>query len=248
MVLDINPRTKRFFASVLTTYLGILVALYLAVISNSLSNQFAVVVGLVALVAAVIAEYRLTYGPLIQYRERQLSTFFDDFLGLVEQDIEYKANGDVEVRANIMRPTSDGFFDSPTYSIAYWHDDNDYSSAEFDLEFEIGQGCVGQSHENGQQMFAISPEHRDSWDESWNTTNVQEEIAGHLNTIIGTPVYRPSDEEQEEPVAVLIIDSEQDFERFVNLDPGETLADIEFKETPVAKRAVDHARNVGILL
>lgn len=248
MVRHVEPQTKRFFASVLTTYLSILFALYIAVVTADLSNQFALVLGVAALVVAVVAEYYLTYGPLMQYRERQLSTFFDDFLGLVEQDVERQADGDVEVRANIMRPTSDGLFDDPTYSIAYWHDDRDYTAAEFDLEFEIGQGCVGQTHEKGQQMFAISPDHADSWDESWNTTNVQDEVAGHLDTIIGTPIYRPSDTEQNDPVAVLIVDSEQDFEEFVALDADETLADITFKQTAVAERAIDHARNVGVLL
>lgn len=244
----VAPQTKRFIASTATTYLAILVAIFIAYITTTLDLIPTVVLAVIALIVAGVAEYFLTYGPLIKYHDKQLSTFFEDYLQLIEQDIEEVANGDVEVRANIMRPTSDGFLDDPTYSIAYWNDSSDYSGAEFELEFDIGQGCVGKTHEDQQQTFCISPSYMKSWDGSWETTNVQEEVAGHLNTIIGTPIYRPSDDKQTKPVAVLIIDSENEFGEFVNLDPDETLDNIEFKQTRVAERAVDHARNAGILL
>lgn len=126
-----------------------------------------------------------------------------------------------------MRPTSDGFFSTPTYSIAFFHEESDYDPDEFDLEFKIGEGCVGNVHSNRTQQIAISNEYVENWDDSWNTTRVQDEVAGHLETIIGTPIYRPgtverlaepTGDERPEPIAVLIIDSEQKFEKFIDMD------------------------------
>lgn len=249
MLDGIKNRTERFTASVLTTYLGILVALVLAVHTSTITLLSAASLGVVLLFVTGIAEYVLTYSPLLRYRDRRLSTFFEDYLGLIENDIETMAPGDVDARANVMRPSSDGFRDDPTLSIAYYNDRSDYDPGEFELEFEIGQGCVGQAYETGDQTFAISPNHVRSWDDSWETTERQDRVTEHLNTIIGTPVYRPEDEEREDdPVAVLISDSEQHIDRFIHLGPNQEVADVDFEDTEIGERAVDHARNMGILL
>lgn len=248
MDLPVGQQTRRFLASIIATYISVLIAIYFAVSSGTVSGRSGLLLALIGLLAAGGAERILTYGPLIQYRENQLSTFFGDYLRLVENDIEDLAANDVEVRANIMRPSKDRFFDDPTYEISFWHDRNDYACGEFGLEFEIGEGCVGKTHDREEQTFAISPDHVRSWGDAWETTSIHDQVAGHLNTIIGTPIYRPNDEERTTPVAVLIIDSQNDFSEFVDLGPGETLEDIDFKETEVSERSTEHARNTGILL
>lgn len=248
MLDGMKGRTKRFTASVLTTFVGIFAALVLAVRTSTVTVPFAVGVGMALLLATGVAEHVLTYSPLLQYRDRQLSTFFEDYLRLIENDVETIASGDIDVRANVMRPSSDGFRDDPTLNIAYYNDESDYDSEEFRLEFGIGQGCVGQAYETGNQTFAISPDHVRSWDDAWNTTPRQDRVTEQLNTIIGTPIYRPDDEQQEDPVAVLILDSEQHLDEFIALDSDQELADVDFKETEIGRRAIEHARNVGILL
>lgn len=49
---------------------------------------------------------------------------------------------------------------------------------------------------------------------------------------------------------MLIIDSEEKFERFIDMDRCDVddIQSLDFKDTDVATRAVEHARNAGILL
>lgn len=259
MLERIDVQTRRFIASVVTTYIGVIVAIILAYRNDAISLRMAFGIGVVGLLVAAGAERFLTYGPLLTYRDQQLSSFFNDYLGMIEEDIEDRAPSDVEVRTNIMRPSGGGLFSQPTYSIAYFHDESDYDPHEFDLEFAIGEGCVGNVHANRAQQIAISNEYVENWDDSWNTTRIQDEVAGHLETIIGTPIYRPgtverlansSSNEWPEPIAVLIIDSENKIEEFIDMGKHgvNDIEDLDFKDTGVATRAVEHARNAGILL
>lgn len=244
----LNRRTKRYLASVLVSEVGVLVAIALAFTTSKITFETSVLFALASIVGIGIAQFVLTYQPTVRYRDRQLSTFFTDYLRMVEDDIETTAPGDVTVRANVMRPTTDGLLDGPTFSISFTRSDEQYHDEELDLEFEAGQGCVGNVYEENEQKVALSPTHAEAWGGGWNTTERQDKVTGHLNTVIGTPVYRPSDAEQRNPVAVLIIDSESRFDNLVNLSHDETLADIGFKETTVAQQSVEHARNIGILL
>lgn len=247
-MIELSQRAKRFLASGLSTYLSILFALVLAVHTSTISYAVGILLGLLLLVATGVAEYVLTYGPLLQYRDRQLSTFFGDYLRLVEEDMEAIAASDVSVRANVMRPSRSGFRDDPTLSIAYYHEEAEYDPEEFQLEFEVGQGCVGRAYETGDQKFAISPEHVRSWDDAWSTTKRQNRVTAELNTIIGTPIYRPDSDGRGEPVAILIVDSEDHIDEFVRLDENQELAGVDPKDTIVGERALEHARNAGILL
>ncbi|WP_135824936.1 hypothetical protein [Halorussus ruber] len=241
-------RSRRFVASVLISWVGVLVAIGLAYLTSKISAGLAVVFGVVSIFLIALGEFFLTYQPLLRYKERQLTTFFTNHLRMIENDIESVAAGDVTLRANIMRPTSDGWFEDPSFKIAYTHTEDEYEDEELTLEFESGQGCVGNVYREAEQKVAISPDHVEAWDSGWNTTEQHDRVTSHLNTIIGTPIYRPTDTDQSEPIAVLIVDSEQHFEDFVNLDEETSLSKIEFKETAVAERAVEHARDLGILL
>lgn len=243
-----NRRTKRYLASVFVSEAGILVAIALAYTTSKITLATSVLFALVSIASIEVAQFVLTYQPVVRYRNRQLSTFFTDHLRMIENDIEATAAGDVAVRANVMRPTTDGWFDDPTFGISFAHSDGQYRDEEFVLEFELGQGCVGNVYEENEQKFSLSPSHVEAWDEGWTTTERHDRVTRHLNTIIGTPVYQPTDTEQENPVAVLIIDSECHFDDFVTLRHDETLADIEFKDTAVAQQSIEHARNIGILL
>lgn len=223
------------------------VAVALALWNKNIGTEFAGGIGVISIIVVSGVEYVLTYSPAVSYRDRQLSTFFSRYLELVEDDIEYAADGDVEVRANIMRLSSDGLIDDQKYRIAFYANEQEYDGEEFQLEFDIGQGCVGRVHQSGDQEFAISPRHEHGWEDGWGTSDRQDRVTEDLDTIIGTPVFNP-DTERETPAAVLIIDSEHPMEDFVSLGDSETLADVEFKDTEFAERATDHASDVGILL
>lgn len=242
-----NSDTFRAILSGIGRLIPVAVAVALALWNENIGIVFAVGVGVGSIIVVAGVEYVLTYSPAVSYRDRQLSTFFSRYLELVEDDIECVADGDVEVRANIMRRSSEGFRDDQTYKIAFYADEQEYDNEEFQLEFDTGQGCVGQVHESGDQEFAISPPHEHAWEDGWGTSDRQDRVTDDLNTIIGTPVFDP-DTEREIPAAVLMIDSEYPMEEFVPLGDDETLADIEFKDTAVAERATDHASDVGILL
>ncbi|MEZ3116800.1 hypothetical protein RYH80_12855 [Halobaculum sp. MBLA0147] len=239
--------TRRAVSSVIARLIPVGIAIGLALWNNNIGITIAVVFAVVSLVVAIPVEYVLTYSPAVSYRDKQLSTFFSRYLKLVEADIESVAHGDVDVRANIMRLSSDGLRDSPSYKVAFYAREADYADEEFELEFDIGQGCVGKVHEARDQKFAISPHHHEAWGEGWSTSDRHDRVTEDLNTIIGTPVFDP-EKSGKEPIAVLIIDSEDPIEDFVSLGEDQTLEDVSFKGTDVADRATDHASDVGILL
>lgn len=241
-------RRKRYVASVLRSWVGVLVAVLLAYVTSKVSASLAVGLAVVSLLLVAVGEFFLTYQPLLKYKEKQLTTFFTNHLRMIENDIESIAAGDVTVRANIMRPTSDGWFGDPSLKIAYTHTEDEYTPEELKLEFEPGQGCVGNVYAEKEQKVSVSPDYVEAWDSGWNTTDRHDRVTSHLNTIIGTPIYRPTDTDQTDPIAVLIIDSKRHFDDFVGLENGTSLSEIEFKEAAVASRAVEHARDLGILL
>ena len=241
-------RRNRYVASVLISWVGVLVAVVLAYLTSKISLELGLGLAGASILLIALGEFFLTYQPLLRYKEKQLTTFFTNHLRMVENDIESVAAGDVTVRANIMRPTSDSWFDDPSFKIAYTHTEDEYEVEELELEFKSGQGCVGNVYEEKEQKVSISPGHVEAWDSGWNTTERHDRVTSHLNTIIGTPIYRPTDTNQSDPIAVLIVDSEQHFDNFVNLDGEKSLTEIRFKETNVADRAVEHARDLGILL
>lgn len=202
---------------------------------------------LVGLVVVGTAEYKLTYEPLLQYRDRQLNTFLDDYLATVESDIESVAGDGVEVRANVMRPQSDGFLDDPELVVSFTSEEDDYRDGELDLQFECGQGCAGVVYESGEQMFAVRHEATGEWPDAFRTTGKQDAVTEHLEVIVGTPIYRPQDEIGD-PAGVLIVDTESPIENLLDSDDSTVIEDPKLKTTEVAEELTDISENIGILL
>ena len=202
---------------------------------------------MVILISILSARYVLDYGPTLKYKDRKLSTFFQNHLRLIEDDVERLAIGDVSVRANIMRPTNRGLLSDKEFEIAYYNSEEDYDEEEFELTFKENQGVVGSTYATGTESIAVSQDQLSGWEDGWETTATQDRVTSHLETIIGIPVYRPSDDEREDdPTAVLIVDSENSLAEFIE-NPGEPLDD-EFKNSELADELTTHASNVGILL
>lgn len=91
MLGRIDVQTRRFLASVVTTYISVVVAIILAYRNDVISLPVALGIGVGGLLVAAGAERFLTYGPLLTYRDQQLSSFFNDYLGMIEDDIENRA-------------------------------------------------------------------------------------------------------------------------------------------------------------
>lgn len=251
--------TRKFLFSLLPEVAGFAVAAVFAYTGSNISLSTILIVLTVAILAATVAEYYVTYKPIIDFRERELSTFFKRYLSLVENQFESMIADDADIRANIMLRKSKGAisvrgkefvrtFGDDFIRVEYVADEDDYDQEELDLEFEIGQGCCGRVLDENDQFISVSPAHTHAWDSSWGTTEQQDRVTHHLNIIIGTPIYRPSDENKDRPIGVFIVDSENDLRELFKLDTNVELADVNFKQTDLAREAIRHARNVGILL
>lgn len=210
-------------------------------------------------VLAVVAQYLLTYEPLVATRERELSTFLTEYLSMAERQLEAVAADEASLRASVVRLESDGAveilgreflrtFGDESLRVAYVADEADYRSGELDLAFDVGQGCCGRVVAENDQFVSVSPSHTAGWDSAWGTTPLQDRATRHLNVIVGTPIYRPSDDRKEHPVGVFVVDSEDDLRDLFDVDEGTALPDVDFKDTALAREAIQHAKNIGILL
>jgi hypothetical protein len=146
-----------------------------------------------------------------------------------------------------MRPTNRGILSDKEFEIVYYNSGEDYDVEELKLTFKENQGVVGSTYTSGTESIAISQDQLSGWEDGWETSVTQDRVTNHLETIIGIPIYRPSDDQQEDnPTAVLIIDSEQPLKEIIG-DPGGPL-DNAFKNTELADELTNHASNIGILL
>ena len=244
-----DRRVSRFVSSVSTTYVGVLATFLIAFLTTEVVGLWLFAGGSVAgLLVVGIAEYKLTYEPLLQYRDRQLNTFLDDYLATVESDIESLASDGVEVRANVMRPQSDGFFDDAELIVSFTNEDSDYRDGELELRFDCGQGCAGATYESGQQMFAVRHEATGEWPDAFRTTEVQDAVTEHLEVIVATPIYRPQDEIDDDPAGVLVVDTESTIDDLLDISDSEDIEDLDLKTVKMSEELTDISENIGILL
>jgi hypothetical protein len=147
-----------------------------------------------------------------------------------------------------MRPTGGGIRKDPTFSIAYYNNPDTYKKGEMELDFDLNQGVVGSTYQTGTESIAISKNQISGWEDGWNTSETQDKVTNHLNTIVGTPIYKPSqNEEDSKPAAVLIIDSEDSLDSFIDNTTGQSL-DEAFKDSELSDELWTHATNIGIIL
>lgn len=244
----VGARGKTIISTV-SQAMSIVVALFLNSLNNPVGSPVAVVIVIVTLSIIAVEKYVTIYSSAIKLREQQLSTFFREYLSLVENDIEAHADGEVSVRANVMRSTSDGFgiLSDPEYGITYYKQEDQYDPEEFDLDFSPGQGCVGHVHESKDQEFALSGDLVSGWEDGWKTTKRQDRVTEDLETIIGTPIFGP-DSEAEELKGALMIDSEKSIRELLDVPEDRNISEVSFEETNIAQRAATHASTIGILL
>ncbi|ERH13215.1 MAG: hypothetical protein J07HB67_02252 [halophilic archaeon J07HB67] len=239
----------RTILSTASQVISIGVALFLNSLDSPIGSPLAggILVGTLLLISA--EKYVTVYNPTIKLREQQLSTFFRDYLSLIENDIEAHADGEVSVRANVMQPTpkSSGLLSEPEYEITYYKERDQYDPEEFEFEFGPGEGCVGHVHESEDQEFALSPDLVSGWEDGWSTTKQQDRVTEELETVVGTPIFDP-DSEAEKLKGALMIDSEQSIKELVGVPEGQDISEVSFEETDIAQRAATHASSIGIVL
>lgn len=250
---------RKLLVSLLPEIAGFIIAAIFAHAGSNIPLNIVLPVLIGAIILAIIAEYYVTYKPIVSMRRRELTTFFKQYLDLAEKQLNSIISDDVDVRANIMLLKSRGqveifgkeflrFLGDKYIQVEYVSDEDVYTTSELNLEFDVGQGCCGRVIEQNDQFISISPRHTHAWDSSWGTTEHQDEATRHLNLIIGTPIYRPNDKNKDHPIGVFIVDSEDDIRDVFDIAEDTELAEVDFKETEIANRAIEHARNVGILL
>lgn len=253
MVLNLPSQSRLvFLASLLPETATILFAAYLVFVTNEISPWVVFPVALVLLIGVFLAEYVLTFKPILNFRNRQLSTFLKRYLAMAEDSLNAETPDEVTLRTSIFllrnRKRWKFWRDNRILSVDHVSDEADYTESELELEYEVGQGCPGRVIDRNKPFVAISPKHETSWDSGWGTTDFQDETTEHLNVMIGAPIYRPSDEEKTKPIGVFLVDSEDNLPAILNLEDEESLDEIEKLDTGIVRTAIDHARKVGILL
>lgn len=241
-----------FLFSLVPEVTAILFSAYLVFIT--ISDQYLPIfpAAILFILIVAIAEYSLTFKPVVDFRDRQLSTFFKQYLNMAEDTIRNVTPDNTPVRASVMllkkrRRWKFGAHNK-YLSIDYQSEKSSYNETELEVEYEIGQGCPGRAIEKNAPQVQVSPDHEKSWDSGWGLTDHQDEVTEHLNIMIGAPIYRPSDEEKTNPIGVFVIDSEADIRELIDLDDSQSLQDVDFIETKLAQEAIRHGRNIGILL
>lgn len=247
--LDLSQPTKQFLSNTALSYVGVFASIVISVFRvDVITVNRGAGLALVLLLVIGLAQYYNTYRPLLQYRDKQLSTFLEDYLSTVESEIEACAADEVSVRCNVMRPIPDGPLSDDRLTVSFVSEEDDYRPDELRLLFSPGQGCVGTVYRQGKQHLAVREE-RGEWPDGFETTPRQDNATSHLRVIVGTPIYRPNDDPTDAtPVAVLIADSQSPVTDVFDLDEDESIADVSLKQTRVCERLADYSDRIGILL
>lgn len=235
-----DSRTKLVAATVLYL-LPVIATLYIA----DLQIWISISLFLIALLIATIGNYVLVYSSLQLFRSRQLTSFIDHYLELIRVDYKQQYSGNYEIRVNLMIPKQrrsvglsgpDRGYNKQTF-LQIDYRTSTYPEIELNREWGVGQGCVGKSYSGNKQMTASRHTDNRDWKPSWETTPEQDQATERVNSVFCTPIYRPSDEEQEKPVAILCLDS------------PEPLDQVGFDREDVQNRVTEeYAAKIGILL
>lgn len=100
--------TRRLIVSLLPEIASFVVAAAFAHIGSDVPLTTVLPVLLLAIVLALVAEYYVTYKPILNFRDRELSTFFEHYLSLAENHLESFISEEATLRTNIMLLESKG--------------------------------------------------------------------------------------------------------------------------------------------
>lgn len=87
--LDLSQPIKQFLSNTVLSYVGVLASVVVSVFrADAITAARGVGLAAVLLLVIGITQYYNTYRPLLRYRDKQLSTFLEDYLSTVESEIE----------------------------------------------------------------------------------------------------------------------------------------------------------------
>jgi hypothetical protein len=207
--------------------LGLLVDLYASDLSPS--AKLALLVG--GILGSAFVYYWQFYQPTVRIEQKYVSVVLDHLFRALVDTYRQQHPGDYDLRANVMRMRRKHVV-GPRFlriDVAL----GEYTPAEHEQAYRVGVGCAGNAVARNQQTFydAIQAhEHRSG------LTATQREVTAHVNSILSTPVYRPSDVDKRSPIAVL------------NLDSGDFVGTTGFREAHLQDLAVYYAEVVGAIL
>jgi len=165
----------------------------------------------------VVGKYWLVYAKSVSFRGRKLTSFLNHHLELVVCEYQNRHADDCDVRANAMLPqrrrtiSHDGGLsitvETDTFlQIAYCT--AEYEEIELNREWDLGQGWCGKAYQENVQYEARQSASDAGWSQPWQTTPEQDKATEHIRSVLSTPIYDPSDENEDDPIGVLNIESE----------------------------------------
>jgi len=249
-----NGPIEGFFGALITNFLPPGVAGLFAYL-NGVNLWWVAGILLSTLVIVILANVLLTLQPLLRYKDTQLSNFLTEYLEMVEDEVQRMTDEEVNVRANVMRvqpsllyTLTRGKAGKRTIELSYVGDRDDYDEEEFELSFDVGQGCCGRVIQDNKAKVAESTPEESQWGVGWGTNRRQDRVTSDLCTIIGVPIYKPEDNDQSNPVGVLVVDSKDEPKDMFNEPAGTRWGTYDFGDTGIVKRTAEHAKNIGILI
>lgn len=237
----VSTRDQRYVAEVLLVLVPVTVAVYV----SDLIPRVSLYLLTGSLVVALVGKYFTVHLPLVSFRDRELTTLLDHYLGLMVIDYKEKYPGNYHLRANVMIPDDDlnvrfrgpdkGLNSEQFLQIGY--DSGGYAEMELRRRWGLGQGCVGKAYENNEQRVAARRTNETTWGTEWEMNPEQVKATEEVNSVLCTPIYKPGDETKDEPVAIL------------SLDSPDTVSEAGFEEDEIQDMvAREYANRIGILL
>lgn len=211
----VAPRT-RFLLETVLYLLPPSVAVVLAYFSEV---KFPVAISLLGLtlVLGAVGKYKLVYSHTVSFRNRRLTSFLNHHLELLTSDYQDRYADNCDIRASVMIPQQrrtishkgglDFEFETEEFLQIAYHT-SDYEEIELNREWNFGQGWCGKAYEQNVQYEAKRSVSDGGWSQPWETTPEQDKATEHLRSVLSTPVYKPTDDQEENPIAILNLESE----------------------------------------
>lgn len=194
-----------------------------SIVVGAIGNLLIIAVAILILTIVAFALTWVTYKhDQIQPRSEELQTLLEaEILPRLHKNANLAHPDEIpDLRVNVMLLRWRGIHLQPhDFLIAPWQRtlkiEADYISEsaqpygdERELEWTTNQGVVGDAmNERAQEVWTqpgypdIDPRIR------WNLSQLQYELTDHINSVLSAPIYLPSDENKENPVGVVSLDS-----------------------------------------
>jgi hypothetical protein len=225
------------FAGILYVIVGVITTVLITFVNDLLGKLVVLAIGLV--LGAIGYYVDAIRGKRTKTKD-QLRPLIEEFF-LPRVVAKYKdshpENSPPDVRTNIMLlerrdfplPTGERKLFPWKRSMTVDFNYGDYND-ESHLKWGVDEGVCGTAIEYNK---ALDSDLEDVEIHEWDMTEKQLRATQHLGSVLSIPIYRPSDEEKDNPVGVL------------NLDSQENLSDTRFDDSKMKQDLKKYASYVG---